>query len=1426
VSRIDILTPATITVFADNSALVTLSSLDSLPPYGIDITDPSGGTFTVTLVTGNTLASLTASGADGAAVSQNLNTLTVTGDTAQVNAALSSLEITEPQVGADDLAITVNDPLELIAQTTLAIASVSTLGPAFDVPPLQLTFAPEMLDPIGGILLSDPIENGLAEMGLGAQGTLLVILSVLDGVLVLPGYNPAGGIAATGLGTGSIALTATANELGALNALLAGLEYVGTGTVANGGSIASDELEISAQNVNGVLPSLDDSSSFGRVFLRLKGNAGTANTLIAGTQTIGLPGASLSGVLSVAGELVMQSSVGSAVTLTVGAGAGLDVTQATLTLAGTSLDFGAVQAPQLDVNGALLVADGMSLLGPAVIGTAGYVNANGLIDLLAGETIDGALALSLAAGGVFAGDGTLELGNFGGAGVIEGPGTILAGGGDTLLVVGDSIGGGTQLEVAPGGVMVLGSGSALYGIFDTVPLTIDNSVTLTFLGTSGAQPITGNYAGTLADTGGAFVITGAEAFSGTVSGFVPGDALIFPGLSGLSIDNESASGFGVIGSTPNNSSVSYSITATTPSGDTPAIAYDAAGDPEIIMRPSLTSTAPRAIITVPDAYNLTYLATSGTAQPLVGMELELFAPTTQSLSLTLTTSHGTLTEGALSGPKITISAANLQIVNEMLANVAYTGTGVNDMLTISSANIAGSSLSDVLHIVAAGAGTVNAYMGLPFTEAQTASFALTGSLFEANAPVAAGDVLVTGTVAFSGLLLDNGLSGTALHVDAGGDAIFDAAAQVTLGAGATIGDAGGAGSLAILTANFIDTGNLILAATNAGAGSGAYVMGSLGIGGSLVVGQAGRAGLVLGGTLSGAQGSIGSAGSLLAMGSAALNLSMLTDAGLMVLENDATVTLGSLALAGGLDIGGTAAFNVGGQASLSAGASLSLGVDAILQGAGLTDIGGTMQLAGQMDLSGTLALGGPATLAGGTLLAANIFDTGTVFGYGVVTAPTMTNAGNILATGGTLALDGSLTNAGVIYVETGAALDLIGAESGTQLYFLGTDARLIVNDPLLFTGGASALMAGDAIDLIGVAPSLVSYAAGAVTISGSAGQSLSSFLLDQPLTTGVKMISDGAGGTDVTINGQLPCFARGTRLLTPQGYRAVETLRPGDPVITAAGARRPVRWLGWRTLDLGGARHRDSQPVQIEVGAFGQGIPSRPVVLSPQHAVCVPGALIPVGHLVNGVTVRRLPASAVTYYHVELDRHDALLAEGLACESYFDDGNRGGLYREIGRRSPAARPMAPYTIAGSRLTSLRRLLHERVLLLGYSTTYAPRLNVIANGQPAASIIDADRFVHIEMTQAARQITLISPAQAPAETAPQSQDYRPLSLCFAPAAGLGFSEGFYKPDTGDMGRWMGATGVIDLTRPCRTLTLKLAAVAQSWTVSSSFFEKNF
>ena len=52
------------------------------------------------------------------------------------------------------------------------------------------------------------------------------------------------------------------------------------------------------------------------------------------------------------------------------------------------------------------------------------------------------------------------------------------------------------------------------------------------------------------------------------------------------------------------------------------------------------------------------------------------------------------------------------------------------------------------------------------------------------------------------------------------------------------------------------------------------------------------------------------------------------------------------------------------------------------------------------------------------------------------------------------------------------------------------------------------------------------------------------------------------------------------------------------------------------------------------------------------------GHLVPIMCLVNGTTISRTPVEAVTYWHVELDAHDILLAEGLPAESYLDWGDR------------------------------------------------------------------------------------------------------------------------------------------------------------------------
>src|SRR5262249_4072845 len=137
------------------------------------------------------------------------------------------------------------------------------------------------------------------------------------------------------------------------------------------------------------------------------------------------------------------------------------------------------------------------------------------------------------------------------------------------------------------------------------------------------------------------------------------------------------------------------------------------------------------------------------------------------------------------------------------------------------------------------------------------------------------------------------------------------------------------------------------------------------------------------------------------------------------------------------------------------------------------------------------------------------------------------------------------------------------------------------------------------------------------------------------------LVSTSGGNTDIT----LACFAAGTRILTERGEIAVEELRAGDAVISLTQQRAAnVRWIRSRAV----AR---AAPVRIEAGAFGEGRPHRRLHVSPDHAVFAGGMLIPVRHLVNGTTIREIAGTAVAYFHVELDRHGVLLAEGLPAES-------------------------------------------------------------------------------------------------------------------------------------------------------------------------------
>ena len=165
--------------------------------------------------------------------------------------------------------------------------------------------------------------------------------------------------------------------------------------------------------------------------------------------------------------------------------------------------------------------------------------------------------------------------------------------------------------------------------------------------------------------------------------------------------------------------------------------------------------------------------------------------------------------------------------------------------------------------------------------------------------------------------------------------------------------------------------------------------------------------------------------------------------------------------------------------------------------------------------------------------------------------------------------------------------------------------------------------------------------------------------------------------------------------------------------------------------------------------------------------------LVPIRTLINGTTIRRQRDDAVTYFHVELDRHDIILAEGMPVETYLDTGNRGAflesaviaLWPEIGRAAWDRHACRPLQLEGPALENARSRLHDRALALGHHTRDDADIHLIADGHR----IDprpTDDGLAFDLPPACQAIRLHSRALIPADHGLPSHDPRRLGIAVA------------------------------------------------------------
>ena len=187
--------------------------------------------------------------------------------------------------------------------------------------------------------------------------------------------------------------------------------------------------------------------------------------------------------------------------------------------------------------------------------------------------------------------------------------------------------------------------------------------------------------------------------------------------------------------------------------------------------------------------------------------------------------------------------------------------------------------------------------------------------------------------------------------------------------------------------------------------------------------------------------------------------------------------------------------------------------------------------------------------------------------------------------------------------------------------------------------------------------------------------------------------------------GIIPCYTAGTLITTARGLVSVENLCVEDLIVTRDRGLQKMRWLQRTQMSPQRlAAEPWHMPILIKRGALGPNLPNTDMIVSPQHRMLVTGwkaqllageeeVLVPAKALINGSTIVMNKSVGCTYYHLLLDRHEIIFADGAPSESLhaaeiskneLSEQGRQDMFRQFPDLhfgyGPPARPCLPVSL--------------------------------------------------------------------------------------------------------------------------------------------------